>query len=137
MLLLAETLWSSLESEAIAANNDYSVVGVQFRRAIEHVWKKALANMPGVDTNGTLGKLLVSLLDLTAIGRGVLAGRLGNNSPLLNGPFLRGVLDLSIRFLNPAAHARGLTQATCMNLREELLDRGWLRRILEATRAPQ
>jgi hypothetical protein len=132
LLVLADTYWHALESRFIRSD-DYGVVGVHYRRAIEHEWRRRLGAVPGLDPTGTLGELTTKLRELNPIGRAFLADYVGDCSPILNPQFLDDMRrQLIHRYLNPSAHSQGLRREDCENLRTRLLRERQLQRILNA-----
>jgi hypothetical protein len=126
MLLGAELAWLS---------QDYTAMGVHYRRALEHEWRtrtpaslmrfvRSPRDRMGL---GEIMHVLRNALTGGTIGRATVIQELGPTNPLLRGDVLWRITDICDTFLNEAAHVRGLDRSQGDALRGQLLADGLLR----------
>lgn len=134
ILLVAEALWRSLEALVF---DDYSAVGLHYRRAIENEWRARVGHRLARCLNRrveslTPGEMLRAVRDCGPMARQLLARELVPDTRLFDLDFMRLVIDLCDTFLNDSAHPEGLDRRACVALRAILLDQGVLRDLLRS-----
>lgn len=134
ILLVAEVLWRSLEAVAL---DDYSAVGLHYRRAIENEWRARVGQRLACCLNRRVeslspGEMLRAVRDCGPIARQLLARELVRDTRLFDLDFMRLAIDLCDTFLNDSAHPEGLDRRDCVELRAILLDQRVLRDLLRS-----